>query len=253
MGYQGNYATMSVKVVRLSNLLHRHNSKAHSLAAARYVGLQDVPDSSCAPTAAHFKTVWVAKRKGESCGTEVGSPWKQRRMVWCIAEAMRNMERSHILRSKVMVLHQDGRKHRHTVRFSAIDGELRMRRGLLGHVDFVVDGRTEEPGAVAIKKGAVEVIANFCTRGHGAPDRARGLKPRAQKQHVQAFGVSVLPPRFGLCSGLFVCIARCWSPTRQNGKPSMLSDPLAGWDMQLWLHRDALGHMGVGGVGGDDS
>ena len=99
----------------------------------------------------------------------VGKRKKIQCMHFCLAEAMRLVEREHILMSSSMATHVDAKGSRLTARFSAtiMHKELPTRAGLLGHVDFVKQRDTDATTNLA--KAMQKIVENFCTFGLGAP------------------------------------------------------------------------------------
>ena len=97
-------------------------------------------DDKSAPPTKQFLEVLLSRAQGVAMKNlrDVGHTGKIAQIQHCIAEALRATDREHIKHSTSLVFHADGRKHRFTVRSSAGSlVKLKVRRGILGHTDFI--------------------------------------------------------------------------------------------------------------------
>ena len=96
-------------------------------------------------------------------------------MEFCLAEAMRAVDREHIRQSSSLVFHCDNRKSRLTVLFSAgRESDLVVRRGFLGHVDATAIKNRELDASMSYAIAIQQIMREFCTAGCGAPFVAGG-------------------------------------------------------------------------------
>ena len=130
-----------------------------------------------APTKAAFLKVLQNRSQGGAIKaiSGIGHRKKITQMQFCLAEGLRSLDREHIRKSDSIVFHADGRKHRFTGKFSAgrLD-TLSVRRGVLGHSDFVKVKADQPDAASAYAEALQQTMTNFCTTGHGAPYLAKG-------------------------------------------------------------------------------
>ena len=167
-------------------LLKHQNSDAHQL-ATRDGCAED--DSSAAPSTKEFSQLLKhAKRNpiGRDVVPSIAGHKKCRKMVWCLAEAHREIKRSMFCSGKgvddddVLIsttLYQDCRKGKLTVRFTAASSRLERRSGHLGTVDLAKDFSLD---SIGIMQGTFFILKSFCVRGLGAPyveNEAKTPKP----------------------------------------------------------------------------
>ena len=133
-------------------------------------------DASSAPTAAAFQRVVDALTRGggkhqidEVCG-EMSQ--KRSMMEWCVAEAMRMIDRAFLEEAGALCTNVDAKAEKFTVRFSAASRTLQHRRGQLGHA---IHAGQKLDSVEAYVKSVETILRNFCTYGHGAPGRPRQL------------------------------------------------------------------------------
>lgn len=90
-------------------------------------------------------------------------------MRWCLAEAMRELDREFLRRAHTVSLMQDSRKRRLLVRFKAATLSLETRRGILGqhHLHGSMNGS-------GLREGTLATLRTLCTKGLGAPSRPPG-------------------------------------------------------------------------------
>ena len=119
----------------------------------------------------HFMKVLLARKQGGPCRylLGVGQRDKFKRGQCCLAESVRIGDREFIRLFETLNLHTDARKHRLTINFSAGKPRLEIRRGTLGHVDFVVLKGTEYDASTVYADAIKQIMLNFCTCMRGAP------------------------------------------------------------------------------------
>ena len=139
-------------------------------------------DSRTAPSAVHFFKVVGHLQRGLALRHLVGEGAKEKRarMHFCLAEAMRCIDREHLRRSTSLATHVDGKGARLTLRFSVASG-FRGRKGLLGHVDYHVESIRDPSPEATFSNAVIRIVQNFCTFCAGAP--------RGSDSDVQGVGV----------------------------------------------------------------
>ena len=103
----------------------------------------------------------IGRRHGESGILGVGKGAKVRRIVACLAEGHRMVHRAFLRSAGTISLHQDGRKGRLVVRYRACNSNLDVKTGTLGQLSLAKE--YGDLGAVAIAKGTMKMISDFCT------------------------------------------------------------------------------------------
>jgi len=97
----GPMSRYEVTNFKASNLRRHHGSKEHADALRLFLKIDSLVG---ADSVKDFQTVWAALRKGDSGrqGIEgVGTYHKVRNMVWCLGEAIRDLDRSFLARPGV--------------------------------------------------------------------------------------------------------------------------------------------------------
>lgn len=164
--------------------LRRHASlSSHKRAVNRFLGKEvptgndDDDDEDMAPSADAFKHAWDAICAGlaPNAGVPgVGRRKKVVRMIKCLAEGIRMIDREWIVKAKSMALVRDERDSRLVVRFSLTTGELECRQGILGQA------RHFGSGAEAITEATGQIIKEFAATT--CPD---GPVPELLEAHIR--------------------------------------------------------------------
>ena len=171
------------------------NSLVHLKAVAQLTGSLDarkvaanVHNERAAPPNKWFSRLWDNYKVGNrghvvNADMPLGAMGKQRRGVYCLAEAIRMIDRDHIEKSASLASHTDGRGSRLTMRFSATtEANLECRRGTIGQIDSAkLKARSTADAAIIMVNCYDKILREFCTFGHGAPARPSGNG--ATKQH----------------------------------------------------------------------
>ena len=138
------WALFEVKRCNLSNVAQHAQSSQHRAAVLRQLdSVASAPWSSLpppeplrTPTAADFLKILQARTLGNSykSSSVVCSEEKALRMTWCLAEGLRDEDRSFLRESAVVALHQDARTADGLmlIRFQAVNAKLEARAGVLG-------------------------------------------------------------------------------------------------------------------------
>ena len=108
-----------------------------------------------------------------AAGDAVDRRKKRKKLVYCLAEALRQRHREAIRKACTMTVMEDKKGSCHAVRFACVDAEsLEVHRGAIGLEECCSNS------AEASAKSTMAAYVAFCTPGHGAPFRAGGLAPR---------------------------------------------------------------------------
>jgi len=155
------WAKFLVKPRGLSQVLRHAKASQHLAATSR------LSPPSTRPSCADFVQVLEERAQGQSynSSTIVGSREKNLRLSWCLAEAIRDSDRSFLRRSSVMAIHQDSRTEDGLllVRFVAVDSNLDCRAGVLGVA------RGHGTTAEEVAKATMDILRSACTPRLGPP------------------------------------------------------------------------------------
>ena len=168
-GRPGSYATFSIRTkgsLKIANITRHENSREHGDSIYKAHGLPIQKDT--APPSATWTEALEYFRQGRSfraLGGKFGVRAKPRKLAWCLAEAMRNIDRNFFKRVASCTILRDESKSQLVVRFIASDAKAVVRRGQLG---IAVNFGT---GAVSISRAIRMVFRRFFRRGAGAPKR----------------------------------------------------------------------------------
>lgn len=106
-----SFASFKVDTFKVGNMKRHQDSTNHKTAVALFLRISADPIG--VPAGEKFREAWEMLRKGNSgrSGKEsVGSYSKFRRLLWCLSEAMRRIDRRFLLQDGVVVvLHRDER------------------------------------------------------------------------------------------------------------------------------------------------
>ena len=130
----------------------------------------DASDRSAAPAASDFERVWDARKRGETrAHVSIG---KRAQLEFCVAEAMRMMDRDHMRSSLTLVTHVDGRGKLLSMRVSATSSELLTRKFFLGHVLHVSRADRVE----AYVESVTKLLRAFCVDFNDAPGTLQKIR-----------------------------------------------------------------------------
>ena len=97
---------------------------------------------------------------------------KRRKLVYCLAEALRSRHREAARKACTMTIMEDKKGASHCVRFACVNESLEVHRGILGLEECCSNA------AEASAKSTMAAYVAFCTPGYGAPFSAGSLTPR---------------------------------------------------------------------------
>lgn len=153
---------------RLVNLRRHGRSLAHRTRVEKALGrpVQLMPG----PSTSQFHQVLELRKAAVSHrgSTKLGAK-KSIKLTWCLAEAVKQQERTFLARACSIALNQDCRGNLLAVRYFAIDSRLNQREGLLG---MKTDWGTNSN---SLRDATEAIIREACTR-YGSPPS--GTKPR---------------------------------------------------------------------------
>ena len=150
--------TIRGRSVRMWSIKRHMASTTHKRSIMKTVGAVDIQMLD-APSNEEFLKVLADSRQGKPHnGTPaIAGRHKICKMRWCLAEAVRDIEREHVRQSIAVALHQDAREQLLLVRFAAVTDQMKVMRGVLGI--------TQDYGTVAddICKATMTMCESFCT------------------------------------------------------------------------------------------
>jgi hypothetical protein len=150
-----------LRTAHLSHLRKHAVLPSHMAAVRAFIRLDDVDDDAkeCkAPPTDHFIKVWSSICSGlaPNAGVPgVGSRHKVARMVKCLAEGIRMVDRQWMVKAKSIAIARDERDSRLVVRYSVTTDTLECRHGVLGQA------RHFGSGAAAMTAATGQVIKDF--------------------------------------------------------------------------------------------
>ena len=148
----------------------KHSKQPCHVAASQGLEGAETAESRAAPSPAEFKSLWMALRKNRQDVEEAASPIfraKARKMLYCLAEAVRSRQRRHLRGSSCMTLSLDACKTRLLCRYTAVTSSLETQSGILGCY------RSKATGHKAVLHGVETVYRAASTALHDPP-----LEPR---------------------------------------------------------------------------
>ena len=150
--------------LQIQNLRVHGHSTNHKDALAKVFGGTSSVDARLSPSMQEFKDVLsmrsVPGNSLRSADIEGMERKKIPRLMFCLAEAHRRLEREFLLKAASIVLHQDARAGRLLIRYSACSTDLQVMKGCLGHDRGF--GSTAEDVCRAVER----VLRKFCTKNN---------------------------------------------------------------------------------------
>ncbi len=166
----GRFQAASVEACQISNLLKHQASKVHRGNVLTTLGLDVGPSGKptvTAPPAPDFMAVWDAAERG-SVGegvSHVGGHHKCKKIVWCLAEAIKRLDQEFVAGATTMAIHRDASGGCLLVRFVAANASLQVRRGIFGLAKNFGSSASEITAATS------KLFVSFATQNLGAPPR----------------------------------------------------------------------------------
>lgn len=111
------------------------------------------------------------------------------RVQFCLAEAMRLMDHAFLTDCMRLSLHMDGRGKRLTMQFSAVNPQLEVRRGLIGHI--ISAGEHTDTTENWYRNAIEQLLDDFCTSGRGPPRGQHSLQMSVNKELREKLKVAV--------------------------------------------------------------
>jgi len=111
------------------------------------------------PPLVEFQKILQDSQKGlsHSSSKDIADRHKVSQMRWCLAEAIKDIERSSMKRAIAVALHQDARSQLFLVRYAAVMKDMRVVRGVLGTAKNF--GTTSDD----ICQATINICKSFCT------------------------------------------------------------------------------------------
>ena len=178
----------SIGQLQLINFETHQQCKGHRQATAKFFG-KPFAEEHDAPSTDAFRKVLRYRREGNPLRAGivgVGHAKKLKKMQWCLAESLREIDAKHFRKALSVAVHMDGKGHRLGATYAILTSDLVLRRGVLGHTNLHKQGR----GTIAIVNSMKQVLEDACTKHLGAPkrnDRHAHVEPvldRALHKHL---------------------------------------------------------------------
>ena len=174
--------------LQLINFETHQHCKGHRQAVAKFFG-KPFADRQDAPSTDAFRKVLRYRREGNPLRAGivgVAHAKKLRKMQWCLAESLREIDAKYFRKALSVAVHMDGKGHRLGATYALLTSDLQLRRGVLGFTNLHKQGR----GSIAIVNSLKRVLEEACTKHIGAPkrnDRQAHVEPvldRALHKHL---------------------------------------------------------------------
>jgi hypothetical protein len=165
------------KWTRLQSFKDHADSQRHQLAMVEWLGEKSIiPATSMASPARDFEMLLQDFRQ-EAVRKEYlfGKRKKIRKMIWCLAEAIRQTKKSVLRSSSQLAVHQDGAAGYLFARFTSSDVNGQRCSGYLGGADLAY--LFKSANATAIARGIIKILKSSCSANVGCPAKAK-LKPK---------------------------------------------------------------------------
>jgi hypothetical protein len=126
-----------------------------------------LPSDKDFPTLEQFGTV-VKETMKKSAMSKAGIPGigegrKIAKMQYCLAEARRELSRTHLEGSLCIAISQDKRESRFLMRYRCVGPDLRVHSGIISHSREV--GDVQHQGADAVRRATIRGLERLCTPG----------------------------------------------------------------------------------------
>ena len=169
---------VSLGVTRHRQLARHANTLQHRK-AVQSLNLTPTTSSSSldqTPSSDQFKELLDHVRKsplGANIELEkhVGGRHKQRRMLWCLAEASRSQQRDFLMRCGTMAIYQDARKSFLLDRWSASDAKLDFKFGHLWGTKLLESHSLDAEG---LQRATLDGLTCMCTARLAPPQLSKG-------------------------------------------------------------------------------
>ena len=166
---ESGYACFApISMSMLKNVKRHAQCPTHQQAIAFMRG-EEVELPPAAPADKEWQSVWSFLRKNRHMdmpSSEHIGRFKVRKIVYCLAEALRARTRKHLKQATSMTLSLDGAKTRLLVRYASVTKDLAIARGVLGM------GRSSATGHAAVLKLLSVIMQNAATDLAHAPPEA---------------------------------------------------------------------------------
>lgn len=155
--------------LKLTNLQRHAKSREHCEGVDAHLGRPSNP-RDVAPPATAFEAVLADRQRGvayrQTSRLTAGAE-KAKQITWCLAEALKDVDRVALRSAQSIAIHQDMRAALLCIRFCCSDG-LQVRRGILGMIsDFGTS-------AAEIRTATLDIVTQACTPRSQPPRRSQG-------------------------------------------------------------------------------
>ena len=155
--------------LKLTNLQRHARSREHCEGVDAHLGRPSKP-RDCAPPAAAFEAVLADRQRGvayRQTARHTAGAEKAMQITWCLAEALKDIDRIALLGSQSIAIHQDMRGSLLCIRFCCAGG-FQVRRGILG---MASEFGTSAP---EIRTATLDIVTRACTPRSQPPRRSQG-------------------------------------------------------------------------------
>jgi hypothetical protein len=188
-GMVGNLAKFELRTAKALQKCHLQDHQAlssHKNAVEEYLGKRGLTSSgvslAAAPHLSSFEKLWNQTCDGiapsSSALADLGGYHKLQQMLFCVAEAIREDDRTFLAGARCVALFRDERHARIAVRYVACNADMEVRHGHLG------SKRHPGTGVAAITKATRDLMVILATPGIGAP-LGGGTRQREPKVEVK--------------------------------------------------------------------
>lgn len=155
--------------LKLTNLQRHARSREHCKGVDVRLGRPSNPRDDAPPVAA-FEAVLADRQRGvayrQTARATAGAE-KALQITWCLAEALKDVDRAALRSSQSIAIHQDMRGSLLCIRFCCADS-FQARRGILGMAsDFGTS-------AAEIRTATLDIVSKACTPRSRPPRRSQG-------------------------------------------------------------------------------
>lgn len=183
------FSASTCGALHVSNLKKHVQGAAHKALAAKCLAViahgklpEGLPVPG-APPASDFRKLFLAIQGGTHA-LDVGGRKKQRRLLWCLAESFRAIQRKFFRGNHVSTILQDSTEDRLLMRIKGCNASLDVRSGIVGVADLTM--KPFNARATGIKDAALSLLKQFATPLRSPPYSQKTGKLDAKSRALRA-------------------------------------------------------------------